>query len=150
VFDDFECLWRAGARYWDGHLRDLQAHTLIAPEQGALGVGAGAPPVETDSGFLLFFHERRSDGSYTMNLALLDLQSGKVKARLPYPILEPELPWERRGDVENVIFVEGAHRSGDEIYLVYGAADRYVGAATCSVSELLSALEADGTATAAA
>ncbi len=45
------------------------------------------------------------------------------------PVLEPELDWERRGDVDDVVFVQGAHLDGDEIYLTYGAADRCVGAA---------------------
>jgi predicted GH43/DUF377 family glycosyl hydrolase len=89
---------------------------------------------------LLFFHERRADGSYTMNLALLDPMTGEVLARLPAALLEPELPWERRGDVDEVVFVQGAHIAGDTVYLTYGAADRYVGAATASVPELLGAL----------
>jgi predicted GH43/DUF377 family glycosyl hydrolase len=73
---------------------------------------------------------------------LLDHSTGRVISRLPEPILEPELDWERNGDVDNVIFVQGAHRVGDDLYIIYGAADRYVGAATASVSHLLSALTA--------
>ena len=96
----------------------------------------------TEEGFLLFFHERRADGSYTMNLALLDPSTGEALSRLPSAILEPELEWERRGDVDNVVFVQGAHRDGDHLYLTYGAADRYVGAATASVAHLLDALAA--------
>jgi predicted GH43/DUF377 family glycosyl hydrolase len=140
VFDDLEDLWDPGAGYWDRYLAELSSHTLIAPSEGALGVGAGAPPVETVAGLLLFFHERRADGSYTMNLALLDPMTGEVLARLPAALLEPELPWERRGDVDEVVFVQGAHIAGDTVYLTYGAADRYVGAATASVPELLGAL----------
>jgi predicted GH43/DUF377 family glycosyl hydrolase len=41
-----------------------------------------------------------------------------------------------------VVFVQGAHRDGDHLYLTYGAADRYVGAATASVAHLLDALAA--------
>jgi|GEM_PF-479745 len=142
IFEDLEELFDPGEGYWSSYMEDLASHTLIAPSPGALGVGAGAPPVETEKGFLLFFHERRADGSYTMNLALLDRSTGRVLARLPQALLEPELPWERHGDVDRVVFVQGAHREGDRLYLTYGAADRYVGAATASVSELLAALEA--------
>ena len=144
VFSDFGHLWRADERYWAGHMADLASHTLLAPTPGALGIGAGTPPVETSRGLLMFFHERGADGAYTMNLALLDSRTGEVVSRLPYPLLVPELDWERHGDVDDVVFVQGAHRSGDEIYLVYGAADRYVGAATASVGELLAALAAAG------
>jgi predicted GH43/DUF377 family glycosyl hydrolase len=142
IFDDLDHLWHAGPEYWDAYLTDLDSHTLIRPTPGALGIGAGAPPIATDAGFLLFFHERRADGAYTVNLALLDQLSGRVIGRLAQPLLEPELEWERRGDVDNVMFVQGAHREGDHVYLTYGAADRCIGAATAKVSHLLDALRA--------
>lgn len=142
VFDNLDHLWHATADYWDAHLADLDTHTLLTPAQGALGVGAGAPPARTEAGFLLFFHERRADGSYTMNLALLDEMTGRVRSRLPEPVLEPELSWERQGDVNEVVFVQGAHLDGDDLYLTYGAADRCVGAAVASVSHPLDALSA--------
>jgi len=63
-----------------------------------------------------------------------------VRSRMEHPVLEPELEWERCGDVDDVIFVQGAHLEGDEVYLTYGAADRCVGAAVASVSEILEAL----------
>jgi predicted GH43/DUF377 family glycosyl hydrolase len=143
LFDDLDHLWDAPQDYWDAHVADLACHTLLAPAPGALGVGAGAPPVRTEAGFLLFFHERRADGSYTMNLALLDPATGRVTARLGDPVLEPELPWERTGDVDRVVFVQGAHLAGEEVYLTYGAADRCVGAAVASVPHLLAALDAE-------
>jgi predicted GH43/DUF377 family glycosyl hydrolase len=140
VFDDLEHLWDASDEYWDAHVADLASHTLLTPSPGALGIGAGAPPVRTDAGFLLFFHERRADGAYTMNVALLDSASGQLLSRLPEPVLEPELDWERTGDVDEVVFVQGAHVDGDEVYLTYGAADRCVGAAVASVAHLLDLL----------
>lgn len=142
VFDDLDHLWDAPASYWDAHVADLDRHTLLTPGPGSLGVGAGAPPVPTEEGLLLFFHERRHDGSYTMNVALLDESSGRVRSRLPHPVLEPELVWERVGDVDNVVFVQGAHAEGDCVYLTYGAADRCVGAAVASIERLLELLSA--------
>ncbi len=142
IFDDLEHLWAADASYWDAYLAELDTHTILRPSPGALGIGAGAPPVVTEEGLLLFFHERRSDGIYTMNLALLDAHTGHLKSRLNNPVLEPELEWERSGDVDNVVFVQGAHRDGDEVYLTYGAADRVVGAAIARLDHLLDALRA--------
>jgi beta-1,2-mannobiose phosphorylase / 1,2-beta-oligomannan phosphorylase len=142
IFEDLEHLWHASDEYWDAHVAELARHTLLSPSPGALGIGAGAPPVRTDAGFLLFFHERRADGAYTMNLALLDSATGQMVSRLPEPVLEPELDWERTGDVDEVVFVQGAHLDGDEIYLTYGAADRCVGAAVASVPHLLDLLAA--------
>ena len=47
---------------------------------------------------------------------------------LDEPIMRPELDWERRGDVNEVVFVQGAvPRPDGSIYLTYGAADRNVG-----------------------
>ncbi|MHB1088882.1 MAG: glycoside hydrolase family 130 protein [Acidimicrobiales bacterium] len=140
VFDDLDHLWRAGSEYWDEYMANLDAHTLLRPSPGALGIGAGAPPVVTEDGLLLFYHERRADGVYTMRVALLDSATGELRSELPHSLMEPELPWEREGDVDNVVFVQGAHHDGDHVYLTYGAADSHVGAATASVSHLLDAL----------
>ena len=143
VFDSLEALWQADAAYWDEHLRCLDEHVIISPSPGALGVGAGAPPVETRDGLLLFFHERESSGHYTAKVALLDDRSGHVKALLPQAILRPQLEWERIGDVDNVVFVQGAvARPDGTIYLTYGAADRCVGAATVPTDCILAALRA--------
>lgn len=140
VFDDLDHLWRADGEYWDDYMSDLDAHTLLRPSPGALGIGAGAPPVVTEEGLLLFFHERRADGVYTMKLALLDHETGKLRSELPHALMEPELEWERSGDVDNVVFVQGAHTDGEHVYLTYGAADSHVGAATARLSHLLDAL----------
>ena len=143
LFDSLGELRDAGADYWDEHLRELDRHTIISPRSGALGVGAGAPPVTTEQGLLLFFHERNAEKQYTLNVALLDDETGRVKSMLEEPILRPELPWERVGDVDDVVFVQGAvPRPDGTIYLTYGAADRCVGAASVETSELLEALRA--------
>ena len=141
LFDSLDELRDSGAEYWDEHMRELDRHTIISPGPGALGVGAGAPPVATEDGLLLFFHERTAENQYTLNVALLDDETGRVKALLPEPIMRPELPWERIGDVDDVVFVQGAvPRPDGTIYLTYGAADRCVGAASVVTSEVLDAL----------
>jgi predicted GH43/DUF377 family glycosyl hydrolase len=143
LFDSLDELWEAGPEHWDEHVRDLDRYTIIEPSPGALGVGAGAPPVETNDGLLLFYHERERYGHYTMKVALLDPETGRVDALLPEPLMRPELPWERFGDVDDVVFVQGAvPRPDGTIYLTYGAADRCVGAATVVCSEVLAALRA--------
>jgi len=141
LFDSLDHLYASGADYWDEHLRELERHTIISPAPGALGVGAGAPPVATEAGLLLFYHERNAESQYTLNVALLDDATGRVTARLSEPILRPELPWERFGDVDDVVFVQGAvPRPDGTIYLTYGAADRCVGAASVVTTEVVAAL----------
>jgi beta-1,2-mannobiose phosphorylase / 1,2-beta-oligomannan phosphorylase len=141
LFDSLDHLYASGADYWDDHLRKLKRHTIISPAPGALGVGAGAPPVATEAGLLLFYHERNAESQYTLKVALLDHDSGRVAAQLREPILRPELPWERFGDVDDVVFVQGAvPRPDGTIYLTYGAADRCVGAASVVTTEVVAAL----------
>jgi predicted GH43/DUF377 family glycosyl hydrolase len=143
VFDSLDDLWESGAAYWDEHMRELERHTILKPSDGALGIGAGAPPVATEDGLLLFFHEREANAHYTTKVALLDHATGTVKSVLQEPIMRPGLAWERCGDVDNVVFVQGAvARPDGTIYLTYGAADRHVGVATVSTGALLSALRA--------
>ncbi len=141
VFDSLDDLWDAAAERWDEHMRELDRHTILRPSAGALGIGAGAPPVATADGLLLFFHERERSGRYTMCVALLDDETGKVRSVLPEPIMFPMLDWERSGDVDDVVFVQGAVAlPNGTIYLTYGASDRHVGAATVEAAPLLAAL----------
>jgi len=143
LFDSLEALYAAGPREWEPHLRELDRHTIIRAEGGVLGVGAGAPPVSTPEGLLLFYHERNARPEYTARVALLDEGTGEVISCLPEPVLRPELTWERKGDVDDVVFVQGAvPRPDGTIYLTYGAADRYVGAAVVDTGELVDALRA--------
>ncbi len=141
IFDDLDQLWNPPAGYWDAHLADLAAHTIIAPAEGALGVGGGAPPLESEDGLLLFFHERESDGHYATKVALLDADTGRVRSLLPDPIMRPQLGWECFGDIDNIIFVQGAVAQPDgTIYLTYGAADYCVGGAVVAAREVIDAL----------
>lgn len=143
VFESLDELWSSSPAFWDDYMHDLDRHTIIEPSDGALGVGAGAPPVATDEGLLLFFHEREANGHYTTRVALLDDETGRVKSALPEPIMRPSLAWERSGDVDEVVFVQGAVAQADgTIYLTYGAADRHVGAATVDAADVLAALRA--------
>jgi len=140
VFGSLEELVSPPEGYWQGHLAHLDRHVIVRPSPGSSAVGAGAPPVQTQAGFLLFYHERDGAGVYSLRVALVDPATGRVLAELPKPLLEPELSWEVEGDVPNVVFVQGAHRLPDgTIYLTYGAADRAVGAATVDEAALIAA-----------
>ena len=143
IFDSLDSLLAAGDEYWTTHLDEIDSHTILRPTPGALGIGAGAPPVAVDDGLLLFFHEREANGHYTMRVALLDDATGWPLAVLPQAIMRPMLSWERTGDVDDVVFVQGAVlRPDGTIYLTYGASDRHVGAATVEIGALSAALRA--------
>ncbi len=126
-------------------LKHWTDHTIILrPRPGTwehLKIGAGAPPIRTEYGWLLIYHAVDEHRVYRLGAALLDLHDPtRVLARLPEPILEPREPWEIKGDVPNVVFTCAAVVRGDDLYVYYGGADRVMGLATGSLSELLEAL----------
>lgn len=119
---------RAGA-WWDSSL-----------------IGLGPPPLLTEHGWLLLYHGVKDTVSgciYRVGLALLDLEEPtRVLHRLPEWVLTPEAPYERVGDVPNVVFPCGLihdARSG-EVRLYYGAADTSICVATAQLSDLLAAV----------
>jgi predicted GH43/DUF377 family glycosyl hydrolase len=143
VFDSLEQLCSPPDGYWEAHMAELERHTIIRPAETSLGVGAGAPPIVTGDGLVLLFHERDGHERFRTKAALLDHDTGEVLSVLPEPVMSPELEWERRGDVNEVVYVQGAiARPDGSIYVTYGAADRHVGAASVSIEELLGALRA--------
>ena len=104
-------------------------------------VGAGPPPIRTEVGWLLIYHGVDRDWTYRAGVALLDLDAPwRVIARLPDPILEPEMPYEREGDVPNVVFPEGAVVLDDTLYVFYGAADKTCCLAAVDLPGLLETL----------
>ncbi|MBN1804041.1 MAG: hypothetical protein JW837_02200 [Sedimentisphaerales bacterium] len=116
-------------------------------------VGLACQPVETPHGWMLFYHGVRGTTAgqiYRVGMALLDLNSPwKVLRRSAEWVLGPSAPYERIGDVGDVVFPSGAvvKKETDQIYLYYGAADSTVAVAIAKLSDcteyLLSCPEVD-------
>jgi predicted GH43/DUF377 family glycosyl hydrolase len=123
---------------------------VLQPRAGAwwdsLRIGLGPPPLRTEHGWLLVYHgvkDTISGEVYRVGLALLDLdEPTRVLRRLPNWILAPLAPYERTGDVPNVIFPCGLvhDTAGGEIRLYYGAADSSICLATAQLDHLLEAV----------
>ena len=123
---------------------------MLQPRAGAwwdsLRIGIGPPPLRTEHGWLLLYHGVKHTVSgeiYRVGLALLDLdEPTRVLRRLPSWIFAPLAPYERTGDVPNVVFPCGlVHDSGsDEACLYYGAADSSICVATVQLHALLDAV----------
>jgi predicted GH43/DUF377 family glycosyl hydrolase len=142
-FDDIAHLIKPEADYWLNYMRTLDKHVIMCPEceWESAKIGAGPPPFRTEAGWLLIYHAVDKSLTYRAGAALLDFKNPqKVLARLPYPILEPERDYEKFGDVNMVVFPEGIVCFGDEIQVYYGAADKTIGLAVGSLSELLTEL----------
>ena len=110
-------------------------------------VGAGAPPIRVDGGWLEIYHGNRQStrpgevGVYSGGALLLDADDpAVVLARTPEPFLVPEAGFEVDGFVPNVVFPTGVVRADDRLLIYYGAADSGTAVAEFSEAELLGSL----------
>lgn len=133
--------------FWEDYVSRLKEHTILFPryEHETSYIGSGAPPIETESGWLLIYHGVKctAEGNiYSACAALLDFHNpAKEIARLPYPLFEPETDWELHGEVDNVCFPCGTALFGDTLYIYYGASDRQIAYASLSLTELIAELK---------
>jgi predicted GH43/DUF377 family glycosyl hydrolase len=123
---------------------------LLAAGEGASWearkIGLGPPPLRTPDGWLIAYHGVKTTASgaiYRIGLALLGLESpDRVLARTRGWVFGPQAPYERSGDVNNVVFPCGwlLDDDGDTIQMYYGAADTSICLATASLAALLERL----------
>ncbi len=106
-------------------------------------VGAGPTPIETDEGWLLFYHgviTSCNGFTYSMGAAILDKnEPWKVLHRADSFLLAPHELYECCGDVPNVVFPCAALADSEtgRIAIYYGAADTSVALAFTTVDEVV-------------
>ena len=106
-------------------------------------IGGGAAPIETDEGWLLFYHGVSGTCNgfvYSIGGAILDIDNPSiVKYRCQNFLLTPEQWFEERGFVPNVCFPCATLQDNDtgRIAIYYGAADSYVGLAFTKLDEVV-------------
>lgn len=104
----------------------------------SVSVGANGAPIETEHGWLVFYHAYDARHVYRLGVLLLDRDDPtRVIHRPKAPIFWPEEMWEMRGDVPNVVFSNANLRVGDTLYVYYGGADHAIGLATCPFADVL-------------
>ena len=124
----------------------IKGDVIMSPRQEqppAEKIGIAAPPIETKWGWLLLYHvvSKREPYHYSVSAALLDIDDPTcVIARRKTLLLEPEMPYEREGQVPNVVFPCGSVVINDQLFVYYGGADKVIGVATVKLSELLEGL----------
>lgn len=127
----------------------LGGKVLMSPRSGdhdSRKIGIAAPPIETEYGWLLIYHgiSKRQDHHYHLRAALLELANPlKIIARTKDPIFEPEMPYEKIGEVPHVVFSCGAVVMGDCLIVYYGGADKVIGVAEAKLSEFIKGLLAE-------
>ena len=137
--------WSPDLCAWGSH-RPLD---LARAEWESGRVGAGAPPIRVDDGWLEIYHgNRRSSrpgevGAYHGGAILLDPDDPtRVLRRTPAPFFVPETAFEVAGFVPNVVFPTGVVEEGGSLLVYYGAADTFTAVAEFSRADLLAAMVA--------
>jgi len=106
-------------------------------------IGPGPAPLETAEGWLLIYHGVQTTCNgyiYRIGAALLDLdEPWKVRYRSASYVMAPEAPYERCGDVPNVVFPCGmlADAATGRLAIYYGAADTCLCLAFAHADELI-------------
>lgn len=115
------------------HWRDATSQPVLSTRPGRFDARVaepGPPPIVTPTGILLIYNGADDHLVYSTGWVLFDKHDPtRVLARASAPIFRPELPWEKRGQTPNVVFVEGLARHGNRWLFYYGGADEYVGVA---------------------
>jgi|SRR3989344_195775 len=127
-----------------GHFNKLKKWGLLMRPKyywEEIKIGSGTPPIRTEEGWLVIHHGIDRNLCYRAGAFLLDLKNPKrLIARSKEPILEPVEDFEREGG-KKVVFPTGAYIKGGNIYVYYGASDKYIGMAYGNVKRLLNSLQ---------
>jgi beta-1,4-mannooligosaccharide/beta-1,4-mannosyl-N-acetylglucosamine phosphorylase len=141
----------SGAHIWLSFSPDLthwgDHHILMHARRGAWWdankIGLSPPPMETADGWLILYHGVRHTAGgclYRLGFALLDLEDPKrVLRRSDEWVFAPEMPYERHGDVNGVVFPCGwiLDKATGTLRIYYGGADTCIALATAQLSEVL-------------
>ena len=144
----------SGAHIWLSFSPDLihwgDHHVLLHARHGAWWdankIGLSSPPLETPEGWLILYHGVRVTAGgclYRLGLALLDLEDPcRVLRRSDEWVFAPEMPYERQGDVNGVVFPCGwiLDKPSGKIRIYYGGGDTCLALATAQLSDLLNYL----------
>jgi predicted GH43/DUF377 family glycosyl hydrolase len=134
---------------WISYSEDLvhwgRSEVVISPRPGywdAFRIGASAPPIKTDQGWLEIYHgvKMMPNGPiYRIGSVMLDLENpARVIGHCADPILSPREKYERIGDINNVVFACGAIVGEDRsVKVYYGAADTSICVATADLDALI-------------
>ena len=147
-FKKFEQL--QSTKYWKDYLKNLPDSVVLENKFWfeSRNIGGGAPPIETDDGWLIIYHaveELNKARIYHAAAALLDKNDPtKVLGRLDEPLFSPDQDWEKHGFVNSVVFPTGTAIFGRDLYIYYGAADKFVAVAKTDLKKLIKELKKNG------
>ena len=138
----------AGSSIWLSYSDDLEfwgnESVVMTPRGGywdANRIGAAAPPIEIDQGWLLIYYGEKLTSAgplVRLGAALLDRdEPSNVIGRSNIPILSPRERYERIGNVPNVVFSCGALLEGDDLVVYYGASASCICRGSAKLDDIL-------------
>jgi predicted GH43/DUF377 family glycosyl hydrolase len=129
----------------------LKGHHFIPPRKGfwdSKKVGAGAPPMETEDGWLLIYQSvgYQDSSRYKIGAMMLARDNpSKVLYRTHEPIIEPDQHYENNGFKAGVVYPCGAVIMNGSLNVYYGGADSVVCAASTDLNAFLNQMKQNRT-----
>lgn len=141
---DFVLFHRPMPNMWISRSKDLHSwHNSRCIWQTKPGswyenkLGIGAPPIEVENGWVLFWHGKNNRSEYALGIMLLDKNDpGKILKVQEEPILRCETEYEKNGFVNNVVYTNGAVKFNDRYFVYYGCCDRCLSVATIEADRI--------------
>ncbi len=151
-FKNIETLWDQS--FWQDWYANLNQHTFNLKRVNSDHVEFGAPPIKLEQGWLIIYSYMKHYSSsnipteFRIEGVLLDLQDPKkIIGRVENPLLIPQTDYEKTGQVENIVFPEGALVENNQLKVYYGGADSVCAVASIKLPNLLSKMETNTAAT---
>ncbi len=125
----------------------LKGHYFIPPRKkfwDSKKVGAGAPPMETNDGWLLIYQSvgHQDSSRYKIGAMMLDRDNPeKVLYRTHTAIIEPSERYENEGFKAGVVYPCGAVIKDNSLHVYYGGADTVVCAAKADLNTFLNEMK---------
>ncbi len=130
-------IWLASSfdlKHWGEHKVVL----TVSDEGSKKGkLGAGAPAIKTEYGWLMIYHFADHNQHYLLKAFMADLNNPvKIIAKTEKSLLKPDKVYEKEGFFGNVVFTNGIIEKEEYFIIYYGAADDKIAGATIKKKEL--------------
>ena len=129
---------------WDEWYKNFATHALPLERRPDDHIEAGAPPLKTPAGWLVFYSYIQNyfgggrERVFGIEAVLLDMNDPhKILGRTRGPLLVPRESYEVLGHVADVVFPSGAVLERDTLLIYYGAADTTICLAHVNMTDLL-------------
>jgi len=111
----------------------------------SLKIGGSCPPIKTKDGWFFMYHGvAEKDKAYRVGAVLLDLKNPSIIIKRTKDfIMEPELDYETKGYYNGCVFPTANVVKDNTLFVYYGAADKFVCAATVNFKEFIKYLVKD-------